>query len=50
MLQEIKDREAAFMRAFNSGDAKAAAEFYDPDGIFMPHGREPVNGRGGRLQ
>jgi hypothetical protein len=50
------------MRAFNAGDAKGAAEIYDPDGrkyfnnvielnpflgYFMPNGHSPVKGRNG---
>jgi len=32
LFQEIKNRQGDFMRAFNEGDAKGAAEIYDPDG------------------
>ena len=35
------------MRVFNAGNAKCAAEIYDPDGFFMPNGRSPVKGRDG---
>ena len=49
LLNEIKGRQADFMKCFNSGNAAGAAEFYDPDGFFMPHGRDPVNGRSGAL-
>jgi hypothetical protein len=34
LFQEIKGRQEDFMRAFNAGDAKGAAEVYDPDGWF----------------
>ena len=37
------------MKAFNAGNAKTAAEMYDPDGHFMPHGRDPVKGRSGNV-
>jgi ketosteroid isomerase-like protein len=47
LFQEIKTRQAEFMRYFNAGNAAAAAEIYDPDGYFMPHGRDPVKGRAG---
>ncbi|KAF7637515.1 DUF4440 domain-containing protein [Meloidogyne graminicola] len=46
-FQEIKNRQGDFMRAFNEGDAKGAAEIYDPDGYFMPNGHSPVKGRKG---
>ena len=35
LFQEIKARQEDFMRAFNAGDAKGAAEVYDPDGEFF---------------
>uniref|UniRef100_A0A915NS85 DUF4440 domain-containing protein n=2 Tax=Meloidogyne TaxID=189290 RepID=A0A915NS85_9BILA len=47
LFQEIKNRQGDFMRAFNEGDAKGAAEIYDPDGYFMPNGHSPVKGRSG---
>lgn len=37
------------IQAFNAGDAAGAAAIYDPDGYFMPNGRNPVKGRAGRL-
>lgn len=60
LFQEIKNRQADFMRAFNAGNAKLASEVYDPgsiskhgdltsilDGYFMPNGKTPVKGRDG---
>ncbi|KAI3410463.1 hypothetical protein GPALN_004565 [Globodera pallida] len=47
LFQEIKGRQEEFMRAFNAGNAKGAAEIYDPDGFFMPNGHSPVKGRSG---
>ncbi|EPB73968.1 hypothetical protein ANCCEY_06930 [Ancylostoma ceylanicum] len=47
LFQEIKNRQQAFMKAFNAGDPKGAAAVYDPDGYFMPNGRHPVKGRAG---
>jgi len=47
LAQEIKTRQTEFMKAFNSGNATAAAEYYDTDCHFMPHGRDPVSGRSG---
>ena len=47
LLQEIQTRQSEFMKAFNGGNAAGAAEYYDPNGFFMPHGRDPINGRGG---
>ncbi|KAK0403800.1 hypothetical protein QR680_017128 [Steinernema hermaphroditum] len=47
LFQEIKNRQADFMKAFNAGDPKGAAEIYDPDGYFMPNGKSPVKGRAG---
>lgn len=48
LFQEIKNREGDFMKAFNSGNAAGAACVYDPDGFFMPNGRDPVKGRAGK--
>lgn len=47
LFQEIKGRQQDFMKAFNAGDAAGAASVYDPDGYFMPNGRNPVKGRSG---
>ncbi|OZC10874.1 hypothetical protein X798_02018, partial [Onchocerca flexuosa] len=47
LFQEIKSRQAEFMKAFNSGDAAGAAALYDPEGYFMPNGIDPVKGRSG---
>ncbi|KAL3989611.1 hypothetical protein ACH3XW_28375 [Acanthocheilonema viteae] len=47
LFQEIKSRQAEFMKAFNSGDAAGAAALYDPEGYFMPNGIDPVKGRAG---
>lgn len=47
LFQEIKARQAEFMKVFNAGNASAAASVYDPDGYFMPNGRDPVKGRAG---
>ncbi|EFO26221.2 hypothetical protein LOAG_02261 [Loa loa] len=47
LFQEIKSRQAEFMKAFNSGDAAGAAALYDPEGYFMPNGIDPVKGRTG---
>ncbi|KAL3071129.1 hypothetical protein niasHS_015871 [Heterodera schachtii] len=47
LFQEIKGRQEEFMRVFNAGNAKGAAEIYDPDGYFMPNGHSPVKGRSG---
>uniref|UniRef100_A0A8R1DJR7 DUF4440 domain-containing protein n=1 Tax=Caenorhabditis japonica TaxID=281687 RepID=A0A8R1DJR7_CAEJA len=47
LFQEIKSRQQDFMKAFNAGDAAGAASVYDPDGYFMPNGRNPVKGRTG---
>lgn len=49
LFQEIKDRQSAFMKAFNAGDPKGAALVYDPDGYFMPNGTCPVKGRAGKV-
>lgn len=35
------------MKAFNAGNTAAAANIYDPDGYFMPNGKDPVKGRAG---
>uniref|UniRef100_A0A915AIT1 DUF4440 domain-containing protein n=1 Tax=Parascaris univalens TaxID=6257 RepID=A0A915AIT1_PARUN len=47
LFQEIKGRQAEFIKAFNSGNVSAAASTYDVDAHFMPNGREPVKGRAG---
>jgi ketosteroid isomerase-like protein len=47
LAQEIKNRQAEFMKHFNAGNAAGAADTYDPDGYFAPHGRDPVKGRAG---
>uniref|UniRef100_A0A914X524 DUF4440 domain-containing protein n=1 Tax=Plectus sambesii TaxID=2011161 RepID=A0A914X524_9BILA len=47
LAQDIKNRQAEFMKHFNAGNAANAAELYDPDGYFAPHGRDPVKGRAG---
>ncbi|GMR29928.1 hypothetical protein PMAYCL1PPCAC_00123, partial [Pristionchus mayeri] len=47
LFQEIKSRQQDFMKAFNAGDAEGAAQVYDPDGYFMPNGKNPVKGRSG---
>lgn len=47
LFQEIKGRQAEFMKAFNAGNPGGAADFYDPDGYFMPNGKNPVKGKAG---
>lgn len=50
LFQEIKSRQAEFMKAFNAGDAAGAAALYDPEGYFMPNGIDPVKGRAGNFK
>ncbi len=35
------------MNAFNAGNLSAAANFYDPDAYFMPHGKDCIFGKAG---
>lgn len=42
--ERIEQGTAAFVDAFNAGDAKAAAEFYTDDAIILPPGGVPIEG------
>uniref|UniRef100_A0A0N5ACD9 DUF4440 domain-containing protein n=1 Tax=Syphacia muris TaxID=451379 RepID=A0A0N5ACD9_9BILA len=46
-MNEIKNRQTEFMKAFNSGNTSAAASFYEQDAYMMPFQKEPVKGRSG---
>uniref|UniRef100_A0A914VVL8 DUF4440 domain-containing protein n=1 Tax=Plectus sambesii TaxID=2011161 RepID=A0A914VVL8_9BILA len=45
--QEIKNREAELEKQVNAGNAKGAAELYDPDCTMILPGRKEVKGRAG---
>lgn len=46
-MNEIKARNAEFMKNFSAGNAAACAENYDPECKFMPHGKESAHGKKG---
>uniref|UniRef100_A0A914VFX7 DUF4440 domain-containing protein n=1 Tax=Plectus sambesii TaxID=2011161 RepID=A0A914VFX7_9BILA len=45
--QEIKNRQTELEKQVNAGNAKGAAELYDPDCTLIMPGRKEVKGRAG---